>query len=383
MIRSLASYLVDRKLFPLVMMVAGGITKFSAAGEVNVLVHPSDDDGKPEQTYVYSALVQSSWDRLNEMHGGAPKKVAPPNALITALDTTEWDEKSVMPKSGWKTWQGKATQELVDTAISEGQTLLPAGAEPPGFRLLEPDPNNLAVFALLYTDVRFEKAFFESKKSGLTFTALDGSQSEVRFFGTAGKNSDSYKDSVSVLAYDATTKEHALQVRCRGRDEKVVLFRPAEYLSVGDALARMAELRRQFDKGIVGVEEMGWEERMLKQAERKLNEGDEVRIPYLDLKFDGEFADRVAGARYFKNEDIPWRISQLTVAGRFELFEKGARLRAEVSLGDAFGGKPPHPEPRQFTYDAPFYVFLWREGADRPYFAAWIGDASGMTKFGK
>jgi hypothetical protein len=37
--------------------------------------------------------------------------------------------------------------------------------------------------------------------------------------------------------------------------------------------------------------------------------------------------------------------------------------------------------PRRFLYDRPFFVFLWREGAEWPYFGAWIGDESSLEPF--
>jgi hypothetical protein len=66
----------------------------------------------------------------------------------------------------------------------------------------------------------------------------------------------------------------------------------------------------------------------------------------------------------------------------FELHEKGARVEVLVEGGDEpFGGPPEPPRlvPRHFIYDRPFFVFLWRDKAEWPYFGAWIGDASAMS----
>lgn len=72
------------------------------------------------------------------------------------------------------------------------------------------------------------------------------------------------------------------------------------------------------------------------------------------------------------------RAEQVT---RFNLHERGAELRVEVSGGaDPFGGPPP-PPPRRFAYDRPFFVFLWRDEAEWPYFGAWVGDATTLKAF--
>lgn len=68
----------------------------------------------------------------------------------------------------------------------------------------------------------------------------------------------------------------------------------------------------------------------------------------------------------------------------FELTEKGAQLRVVVEHNlDPFGEPPPPPPmvPRKFVFDRPFFVFLWRDNADWPYFGAWIGDDSALEKF--
>ena len=42
---------------------------------------------------------------------------------------------------------------------------------------------------------------------------------------------------------------------------------------------------------------------------------------------------------------------------------------------------PPPMVPRDFHYNRPFFVFLWREGAEWPYVGAWVGDDAGMESW--
>ena len=37
--------------------------------------------------------------------------------------------------------------------------------------------------------------------------------------------------------------------------------------------------------------------------------------------------------------------------------------------------------PRRFVFDRPFFIFLWRDKAEWPYFGAWIGDSSALVPF--
>jgi hypothetical protein len=49
---------------------------------------------------------------------------------------------------------------------------------------------------------------------------------------------------------------------------------------------------------------------------------------------------------------------------------------------DPFAGTPETPPTvsRHFIYDRPFFAFLWRDGAEWPYFGVWIGGVSALEK---
>jgi beta-galactosidase/beta-glucuronidase len=118
-------------------------------------------------------------------------------------------------------------------------------------------------------------------------------------------------------------------------------------------------------------------------ADRVLHEGDVVQVPYLSLDVTEDMAGRLRGWRFYGGEGDPWTIRRAEQVTKFELFEKGARVRVETSIeSDPFAGDiGPTPVPRRFIYDRPFFVFLWRDGAEWPYFGAWIGDASALREF--
>jgi hypothetical protein len=105
--------------------------------------------------------------------------------------------------------------------------------------------------------------------------------------------------------------------------------------------------------------------------------GDEIQIPYVTLESTTDLTSHFGGVRYHGKkgkQELPWSITQAEQLTRFQLHEKGARVRVEVPGEAAFAGPPP-TVPRRFLYDRPFFVCLWREQAEWPYFGAWIGDA--------
>ena len=116
----------------------------------------------------------------------------------------------------------------------------------------------------------------------------------------------------------------------------------------------------------------------------QLHRNDDVRIPYLKFHNKTNFAPLLQGGRYYGAEGDPWRIYHADQRLDFELTEKGARVRVYAEAGaEPFGDPPPPPPtiPRKFHYDRPFFVFLWRDKAEWPYFGAWIGNAAAMEKF--
>ncbi len=340
------------------------------SAEVVSVAHPAENF-PAEATVVWTPLFQAAWDRLNEYHGGKPVKVEPPNELIARLDAFAWKAQEVMPEGRWKVWAGEATEEFLAEA-NAGAAELTGEAQGP-FRLENRLPGTVAVFGLLDREVVFRKPFYRSRRAPMSFTAGNGEKREVKFFGVRGEESEEVGTFVRVLAYRPSEKCHALQILCRGGDDTVVLFRPPG----AQDFATACEWLRTWRKA--------WKpepESSFRHNDRLLHEDDEVRVPYVKLEAVRDFAGELDSLRFYKGHADPWRIQRAEQRVEFELHERGARVRAEVSLEDPFGGDtdgfriPPYP--RRFAYDVPFFVFLWRDGAEWPYFGAWVGDVSAM-----
>lgn len=319
------------------------------------------------KTVVWSPLFQATWDAMNVEMGGKPKKIDPPNELMARLDSFEWDAGKCLPEDGWKTWAGTASEDFLATVNREAARM--TGEEQGPFTLEEATPGTLACFGLLNRDVVFEKPFFKSSKIPLVF----GEKKEkVRFFGATGDLTDTYGETVKVLAYRPVDGSLALEISCKGGDDTVILYMPPE----GQDFATACRWLREWRKTFKWNEELpgNWNDRLL-------HERDEVRVPYVSLDVKNEMAGWLQGGRYYGNAGDPWRIVRAEQKTQFDLHEKGARVRVEESIQlDPFSGTPP-TVPRRFHFDRPFFVFLWREKAEWPYFGAWIGDTSALRKF--
>ncbi len=63
-----------------------------------------------------------------------------------------------------------------------------------------------------------------------------------------------------------------------------------------------------------------------------LHENDDVRIPVLKLTNTTDFGPELRSTRYFGTAGESWRIHKAEQRLRFELTEKGAKLRVKVDM---------------------------------------------------
>lgn len=340
---------------------------FPLRAEVESVAHPASAF-PAARTVVWTPLFQAAWDRLNGLHGGKPVKVEPPRELIARLDDFRWKPEEVMPDGRWKVWAGPATGEFLAEANAGARELT---GEPQGpFRLVNRTPGTVAVFGLLDREVVFRTPFHRSGKVPVAFVAKSGGERRVRFFGVKGEGSGGFRDTVRVLAYRPSERCHALQILCRDGDDTVVLYRPPAVQDFATACRWLRSWRQAWKPG--AGSSFGHDDPFL-------HEDDELRVPYVDLEAVRDFAPDLDSLRHHRGQELPRRIARAEQRVKFRLHERGARARAEVSLEDPFADGfrvPMHP--RRFIHDGPFFVFLWRDGAEWPYFGAWIGDASSM-----
>jgi len=339
----------------------------SADAEVRTTADPFGKMPK-DGTVVWSPLFQATWDAMNAKMGGKPKKIEPPNELMARLDAFEWKADDVMPEGRWKTWAGEASADFLEQVNKEAAELTGEAKGP--FTLGEGIPGTIACFGLLDREVEFEKPFHKSSGIPLKFGK---EKIEVRFFGTKGDLADMYGDAVKVLAYRPVDGSHALEISCKDADDKVILYLPPAEQDFATACKWIREWRKTHDSN---AELPGsWND-------RRLHEGDEVRIPYVSLDVSNDLAGELQSGRIHGNAGDPWMIRRAEQRTKFELHEKGARVRAEVSIeADPFGAAPPRAVPRRFIHDRPFFVFMWREKAEWPYLGIWVGDASALQGF--
>lgn len=342
--------------------------KAAPAGAEPVTVAHPGQAFKVSDIVVWSPLFQATWEKLNDVAGGLPVVTTPPNKLMEDLESFRWEPAKVMPEGSWKAWGGPATNDFLKQVNKEAAAIT---GEPEGpFVLKQESPRKFAAFGLLDRTVEFQRAFFRSTKAPLNFQTSAG-EIPVAFFGVRGSASGHFRDSVRILAWRPKDSSHAIEIRCKQGNEAVILYRPPVGQDFADACLSIRTWRSRFNPEATSYG--AWDD-------NRLHKSDEIRIPYVSLESKADLEPLLKGFRSPEN-GVPWSITRAEQVTRFQLHEKGARVRVEVSTqADPFG-LPPPVVPRQFLYDRPFFVFLWKDEAEWPYFGSWIGNASVLEKF--
>ncbi len=348
-------------------MLVTAMTASLRAGEISAVAHPAEKI-EVENTVIWTLLFQAAWDETHRGMG-MPQKIEPPSELMTRLDAFQWNADAVMPKSDWKAWGGPATRELLDRANAEAKQMT---GDPVRAFDVELRFRARIGLALLNRNLEYPKALHRSLQVPMEFVGSDKKSTKVHFFGTRGELSDGYDETIEVLSYGE--KSHALQLFSK-EDDAVVLYLPEEAVTFEKACEQLRQWRAKKLPGKYGT---------LEHA--RLHKDDDLRIPYVKFHNKTNFAPLLKSGRFYGGPDDPWTIYHAEQRTDFELTEKGAKARVYAETGlEPFGDLPPLPRtvPRKFYYDKPFFLFLWRDKAEWPYFGAWIGNASAMDAFKK
>jgi len=341
------------------ILKAATLAALVGSAPANVAVIDPDAALPEADAAVWTPLFQATWDAVREFRGTALVAVEPENPLITKLQNTKWDRDAVMPQGGFAVYAGPSTPEFLrdmNSAITRQFGLEFDAAVPPPAR-----PDGIAARGVLSRDLNFQKALSRSRSRGLQFRGSDGTTREIAFFGTAGTNSGLYSNSINVLDYTNAGRTFILRLSTQHEGESVIIDMNDDAATTFESSHRRVRgAVESFQNGVNRPPE-GW----------SLNENDTVKIPYLRARMNTDLSSQMGGSLHFEGGELPHRIIEARQIVEFDLIETGARLRAQTFVMDEPFGPPPTPppppRPRSFVCDRPFFVHLWREGANWPY----------------
>jgi hypothetical protein len=330
----------------------------------DIVAHP-DVPCNPGEVRIWTAAMQLAADRIvGSKSGRTLERVSPPNPNLDAVAKFQWDETAVLPETGWFVEAGPATEALAARATEKWRML--AGPKAPAFRVVG---SGEAAFAGIKRDFVFRRAFARAGELKLPWGK---EKTPVSFFGTCEERSERHSE-VRVLMYQPAERAYALQFPAKEGDDTLVLYLPSETATLKAAMEDVRKWRSEWPRESGGPN----------AQDPRLHARDDLRVPVIDLTCEGDLGMQFAGSIYFKGERVPWKIVQAKSSMQLNVDEKGVKFAATATMEAAPFSEAPKkvvPHPRWFWFDRPFFLFLWRDGAEWPYTGVWFGAADHFAK---
>ena len=332
--------------------------------EAHIVAHP-DVRCSPGEIRIWTAAMQLAADRIvGSKSGRTLERVLPPNPTLEAIAKFQWNETAVLPETGWFVETGPATEALAARATEKWRAL--AGPKAPAFKIAG---TGVAAFAAIKRDFSFRQAF---ARAGALKLPWGNAKEPVSFFGTRDERSERYSE-VRVLMYKPTDQAYALQFPAQEGDDTLVLYLPAQISTMQAAMEEVRKWRSEWPRESGGPN----------MRDPRLHAKDDLRVPIIEVACEEDLMAQFTGAIDFKGESVPWRIVQAKSSMQLNVDEKGVKFAATATLeAEPFGVAPEKvvPQPRWFWFDRPFFLFLWRDGAEWPYAGVWFGKSDFFAK---
>ncbi len=354
----------------LVSLLVMGICAVSHAG---VTLTPTSDSELPaDGTLVYCPTFLAAWDGLKATVGGDLKMADQP-PIVDVLNRTSFPTSAV-PEDAYVALGGKIEDGVVNKLRAQLSTTFGAAAPDLPADLFAPETVFIA-YCHLQRILPFPKRYMRSQRIPLRFKSQQG-ETPVQFFGSTERASEHYSGQTEVVHWKSDA-EFTLRLRSKREGESIVLAKMARPDRLATAITRVREQLQAERKYVQTVTVNGKEQRLLSS----LGQGDLLAIPVLNLNVATNF-DQVCGRR-LTNPGFQHTFLQRAYQDvQFKMDESGAKVRSTAYASGGFGGPPPPSSmPRQFLFDRPFLLSLWREKADTPYLAVWLASTDLMLPF--
>jgi len=292
------------------------------------------------------------WNILKEEFVKGDIIVDNPTEQILNLNKTVFN-KSYLSDNGYYTKVGKQTPETkseIEKAIKEkfNQTSDILNS----FNWEENSTVDF-IYAMLYKKFTFKTPFKQLENSGFN------GNGDYRYFGIDDDNRDG-SDQVDVLYY--SDKGHAIKLQTKENEEIILV-------STNDKINNFNDLYKQV-----------MENEKTYKGSKKIEKDDGVFVPYLKFNLYKEF-DELAGLKFKQSDGSERQINKAVQTIQFQLSESGGDIKSEAAIStEMTSAYDPNKNPRYFSYNTSFVIYLKEKDKDLPYFAAYVTDLSKFQK---
>lgn len=207
------------------------------------------------------------------------------------------------------------------------------------------------LYCMLKKEFEFPKVF--DKLDNAEF----GNYQNVKYFGIDNSTDEQVRNQVKVMYYNSE-EDFAVKLQTKNNDE--VIF------TVGNNGDNFLDIYNSI-----------LENREKYQGSYGFRENDILKVPYITFDLKEEFVELEDKVFSFSNGE-PYSIETALQTIKFDLDEKGGRIKSEAGMMVKNESAMMPSEPRNFIIDDAFTIFLIEKEKSLPYFAAKITDISAV-----
>jgi hypothetical protein len=301
---------------------------------------------------LWCGSFQLAWNEIGSLLKEDPR-LREPSGLVDALNqhsftTADLDEASYVAVAGF-------VRDDIHGRIRGALARKFGGQATPRFipsPSLTPRSQDIVAYAYMFKNLEFPTPFERLVDSPVVF---DGR--EMASFGM-GEGKPGHWEmcrQVIILAY-RHRQDFILELKTKSEGDRIILAKiaPQETLA---ATVKAVRLRIAAAKG------------------EQASGADVLGIPKLNFDITRTYEELEHKPLMVRNPAVPKDAAIVSAVQntRFQMDEKGVRLRSESHSGFSCAAQmmPPRPE-HVMVFDQPFLILLERTGAQAPYFALWV-----------
>lgn len=211
-------------------------------------------------------------------------------------------------------------------------------------------PEDYFLYAMLKKQFEFPNVFTELADGEF------GNYENVKYFGIDANTKEAVRNQVEVLYYNSKN-DFAIKLRTKQNDE-VIITRGSEKQTFKEIYKEVAQKDEEYE------------------GNHNFEKTDTLKIPNIKFNLKKEIKELENKEFKFANGEV-YHIGKALQTIQFELDKKGGKIKSEAGMMVDKAAIMLPEEPREFSVDDTFTMFLKEEGKNLPYFATQI---SNITK---
>ena len=232
---------------------------------------------------------------------------------------------------------------------------------------ITPRPQDIVAYAYLFKNIEFAAPFEDLK------TPIDFGDTRVKCFGVDEykPGQDAMRSQVSILDYTGRD-DFIIELHSKSESDRIILAKVAPAATLEKTIAAV---RKRIDAA-VKTHGAG-----MAPAEKEPNAtdpldmwpGDVLKVPKFNFDITRRYKEIEDRNLLVKNPKVARDLFILSAVQniRFQMDEKGVRLRSESHMAIGCSAGPPPPQ-HIMIFDKPFLLMLQWSDAKVPYFALWV-----------